>query len=121
MMRLCGYNPTMQFIHEDDIVEIIIRLIMHPQPGTFNVAADGVIKYTEIARLARKKMLVLPEILVRTVLRVTWNLHLQDQSPVTGLEFIKYPPVVDTTDLKNILKYHFKYSTTEAVSSYLRA
>jgi UDP-glucose 4-epimerase len=119
MMRLRGYDPPMQFVHEDDVVNLVQSLVVRPVPGVFNVAGSGEIKYSEIARLAGKKMMVIPEKMVRPLLSFSWKLRLQSQSPPVGLEFIKYPPLVNTAALESAVNFHFRYSTSEAVASFL--
>jgi UDP-glucose 4-epimerase len=119
MLRIRGYDPPMQFVQEDDLVELVTRLIVKPVPGIYNVASDGEIKYSEIAKLAGKKMLVFPEKLIHPLLSLSWKLHLQSQSPAIGIEFIKYPPLISTETLKNDVKFRFRYSSKEAVATYL--
>lgn len=120
MLRIRGYDPPMQFVQEDDLIELVTRLIVKPVPGIYNVANDGEVKYSEIAKLAGKKMLVLPEKLIRPLLALSWKLHLQSQSPAVGLEFIKYPPIVSIEALKNKLDFRFRYSSREAIATYLK-
>jgi nucleoside-diphosphate-sugar epimerase len=110
----------MQFVQEDDLVELMLKLISKPVEGTYNVANDGEIRYNEIAKLAGKRMIVLPERLVRPLLSFSWSLRLQTKSPPVGLGFIKYPPLVSTRSLKKNIQYSFRYSTREAIISYLK-
>jgi UDP-glucose 4-epimerase len=118
MLRLRGYDPPMQFVHEDDLVRLIGMLMVDSVPGIYNVAGDGEIKYTDIAGLVGKRMLAAPESLVRPLLGFSWKLHLQSQSPPPGLEFIKYPPLVNTQALKDRTGFRFGYSSREAVAAY---
>lgn len=48
-----GYDPRLQFLHVDDLVELIAVAARHPVPGTFNVAAPGVVPLSQALRLAR--------------------------------------------------------------------
>jgi hypothetical protein len=52
---------------------------------------------------------------------MSWALHLQNESPVSGLEFVKYPPVVSTDKLAKETGFRFQYSTEEALSSFVSA
>jgi hypothetical protein len=52
---------------------------------------------------------------------MSWALHLQSESPVSGLEFVKYPPVVSTDKLVKETGFRFQYSTEEALSSLVSA
>jgi UDP-glucose 4-epimerase len=49
-----GFDPRLQFVHEDDIVHALEHAAFHLVPGTFNVAADGVLTLTEAAGLLGK-------------------------------------------------------------------
>lgn len=40
MIGVCGYDPPMQFVHEDDLIELMTTLITRPVPGINNVAND---------------------------------------------------------------------------------
>jgi UDP-glucose 4-epimerase len=49
-----GFDPRLQFVHEDDIVHALEHAAFHVVPGTFNVAADGVLALTEAVGLLGK-------------------------------------------------------------------
>src|SRR5690242_11947432 len=38
-----GFDPRLQFLHEDDAAEAIVRATVGRHPGAFNVAGDGVV------------------------------------------------------------------------------
>jgi UDP-glucose 4-epimerase len=58
---MLGFDPRLQFVHEDDVVHALEHAAFHVVPGTFNVAADGVLALSEIAGLLGKRVLpVLP-------------------------------------------------------------
>lgn len=118
MIRVAGYDPPMQLVHEDDLVEIISYFIEQPRPGVFNVSGDGEIRYTEIARLRGKRSIALPEKLLRFLMGFSWMLRLQSESPTSGLEFIKYPPIMSTEKIRNELGFQFRYSSRDALLSY---
>lgn len=119
MIRVVGYDPSMQFVHEDDLAEIIATFLIRPKAGIFNVSGDGEIRYSEVARLRGKRSIALPEKLLRLLMGFSWMLRLQNESPVSGLEFIKYPPIVSTQKLKSELGFKFKYSSRDALLSFL--
>jgi UDP-glucose 4-epimerase len=109
----------MQFVHEDDVIQVIETFLNQKKGGIFNVAGEGDLRYSEVARLAGKKLLRLPDSLIKPVMRISWALHLQNDSPYAGLEFIKYPPVVSTGKLLKETGFRFQYTTEEALSSFL--
>jgi len=56
-----GFDPRCQFVHEDDVVHSLEHAALHDIPGTYNVAADGVLALSEVIGLLGKRPLpVLP-------------------------------------------------------------
>ena len=50
-----GFDPRTQFVHEDDVVHALEHAALHPLPGVFNVAADGVLALSEVIGLLGKR------------------------------------------------------------------
>jgi UDP-glucose 4-epimerase len=58
-----GFDPRLQFVHEDDVVHALAHAALADLPGTFNVAADGVLALSEVIDLLGKRALpVLPPV-----------------------------------------------------------
>jgi UDP-glucose 4-epimerase len=56
-----GFDPRLQFVHEDDIVHALEHAAFHVMPGTYNVAADGVLSLSEaIGLLGKLPLPILP-------------------------------------------------------------
>src|SRR5436190_3531636 len=49
-----GFDPRLQFVHEDDVVHALEHAAFHDTRGIYNVAADGVLSLSEIAGLLGK-------------------------------------------------------------------
>jgi UDP-glucose 4-epimerase len=58
--KLLGYDPLMQFVHEEDCLHAFERATLAPHPGVFNVVGRGVLPLSTILRLAGKRVLSLP-------------------------------------------------------------
>lgn len=121
IIGVAGYDPPMQFVHEDDLLDLIALFLKHQKAGIFNVAGDGELRYSEIAGISGRRMLSLPEKLLRLLMGFSWAFRFQNDSPTSGLEFIKYPPIVSTEKLKKETGFRFRYSTKEALLSLLSA
>jgi UDP-glucose 4-epimerase len=119
MIGVVGFDPRMQFVHEHDLIQVIKTFLNQEKGGIFNVAGQGSVSYSEVAKLAGKRLLRLPDSLIRPLMHISWALHLQNDSPQSGLEFIKYPPVVSTRKLVEEIGFRFQYSTEEALSSFV--
>jgi UDP-glucose 4-epimerase len=58
---MLGFDPRLQFVHEDDVVHALEHAAFHRAPGVYNVAADGVLALSEIIGLLGKRALpILP-------------------------------------------------------------
>ncbi len=51
---LLGFDPMMQIIHEDDVVEALVHATQSDVHGVFNVAAENAMPLSRILRLARR-------------------------------------------------------------------
>jgi UDP-glucose 4-epimerase len=51
---ILGFDPRMQFIHEDDIVGCLEHAVGHEIAGVYNCAADGVLALSEVSGLLRR-------------------------------------------------------------------
>jgi len=58
--KLMGYDPLMQFVHEDDCVHVLETATLHRHPGVFNVVGSGVLPLSTILRIAGKRILPAP-------------------------------------------------------------
>jgi UDP-glucose 4-epimerase len=121
IVGVAGCDPPMQFVHEDDLIELIGLFLAQPKGGIYNVAGDGVLKYSEVARQVGKRLIKLPRILLETAISLSWAMHFQSASPVSGVEFIKYPPVVSTAKLAREMGFRFQHSSREALSAFAGA
>jgi UDP-glucose 4-epimerase len=58
--KLMGYDPLMQFIHEDDCVHAFETATLHQHPGVFNIVGRGVLPLSTVLRVAGKRILPMP-------------------------------------------------------------
>ena len=57
---LLGYDPLLQFVHEEDCLRAFEAAVLGHHPGVFNVVGRGVLPLSTILRLAGKRSLPLP-------------------------------------------------------------
>jgi UDP-glucose 4-epimerase len=53
---ILGFDPRYQFIHEDDVVDVLRFAVANHLPGIHNAAADGVLVLSEVASLLGKPL-----------------------------------------------------------------
>jgi UDP-glucose 4-epimerase len=121
MIRLIGYDPLVQFLHEDDLAELITTLIRSKRRGVFNAGGEGPLRYREVIAATGRPSVAVPAKMLSLLLTLSWRLRLQSESPPGGLEFIKYPIVVSTEKVRKEVGFEFRYTTRETLHSYLGA
>jgi UDP-glucose 4-epimerase len=112
-------DPEMQFVHEEDLTEVLWRFVSEPHPGTFNIAGPGTVAWSEVVKMAHKRLLRLPAPLAYGLTNLTWRLRLQNDAPGVGLDYIRWPWIVSTDRIEKELGFTFNHSSRAAVESYL--
>ncbi len=85
-----GFDPMMQFIHEEDLSEAIALALEHGLQGIFNVVGPGEVPLHTAIREIGGSPVPLPEPLMRGVFNrlFQWGLY---SYPVGAIDFLKYP------------------------------
>lgn len=73
---LFGFDPLMQFLHVEDFIESFVRTIRHRPRGTFNLAGDGIISVSALAKLLGTRTLPLAHPLAFPAADLLWYLKL---------------------------------------------
>lgn len=120
-----GYDPRLQFVHEDDAVAVLCRAALPAEPGsantgTFNVAGEGVLLLSQCARrLGRPTVpLLLPAI--SWVAGLARQTRIADISP-EQLRLLTHGRVVDTSLLRDVFGYRPRFTTPEAFADFAAA
>lgn len=115
-----GFDPRLQLLHEVDAVEVLRRATVESHPGTFNVAADGVVTLTQALRLARRLRLPVPGPALGAVSTLVGNSGLPQVS-AEQRGYLNFGRVVDTSRLRTEFGYRPRFTTREALESYFSA
>jgi len=113
-------TEPVQFVHEDDLVEIIFQLLARDRTGAYNVGADGTITVEEMVKLLGNKHIRIPYPLLSALNQVAWLLRLSflTEFPSPALNMIRYPWVVDSDKLKREINYSYRYTSREAFEDF---
>jgi UDP-glucose 4-epimerase len=117
---LGNLDQVTQYVHEDDLVEALIALLIGRHAGAFNVAADGTITFGECARIAGLKTRRLPVAVARRLAGLTWKLHVSE-TPPGQIHFAVHPWVVSNEKLKRETGWQPRYSSRETFEITMRA
>lgn len=115
LVRIAGADPQMQFIHLDDLLEVLELCLLEPVPGVFNVTGEGTIARSEIARIAGRHPVPMPASLLALIAQVTWMLRLQSDSPACGLAMARWPWVASNEKLARETGFRPRYTSREAL------
>ncbi len=116
-----GYDPLMQFVHEDDLVRVLYLLMKNKLGGIYNISGDGKIRLSEIINRAGVFEVKLPYRIARVLGSVMWNLRIESIPP-SLFPFIMYPWLVDSSLLKSKLgREILKYDTISTLEEFLRS
>lgn len=112
-----GFDPRLQFLHLDDARAVLQQALDSPVSGTFNVAGDGVILLSQLARRLGRPLLPLPPVGFGDATRRVLRLYGSQISPDLH-RLLTFGRVVDTTALRNDFGYTPDYSTDDVVTEY---
>ncbi|MYS11973.1 NAD-dependent epimerase/dehydratase family protein [Streptomyces sp. SID6041] len=119
-----GYDPRLQFVHEDDVIDVLQMVSHEPRratlnSGTFNIAGDGVLLLSQCARrLGRPTVpVLLPAVTwVGTALR---TIGITDFAP-EQIRLLTHGRVVSTVQTREVLGFSPRYTTAEALADFAR-
>jgi UDP-glucose 4-epimerase len=114
-----GFDPRLQFVHEDDAVEALVAAIRRPVRGAVNVGGRGTIGLTRLLRLAGRPVLPIASPLFGPVAGAARRLGLADFSD-DFTRLLRYGRGVDTTRLVDEVGYEPRHTSPQAAESYLR-
>ncbi len=99
-----GYDPLMQFLHEDDWVAALERVLLGSASGVFNLAGEGVLPVSTLVRLGGSRVRRWPR----------WLLERRAGVPGAFLDQLTHPWLIETRRARVGLGFRPVYSTREA-------
>lgn len=113
-----GFDPRLQFCHEQDAVDVLVRTVTGDHPGTFNVAGDGALYLSQCIRLAGRLAMPVPWPLTDAVADAVQRTRRVDITH-DQLSFLRHGRVVDTTRLTKQMGFAPVHSTRTAFEDYV--
>lgn len=120
-----GYDPRLQFVHEDDVTAVLVLAALDARrgtlnSGTFNIAGDGVLLLSQTARRLGKP--TLPVLLPA----ITWIGQLLRAAAVTDfsreqIRLLTHGRVVETRQMRETLGFVPTYTTAETFYDFARS
>jgi UDP-glucose 4-epimerase len=111
---LLGFDPMVQVVHEDDVVEAIVCALKPGSRGIFNVTGPGEVPLSTILRELGRRTMPVPHPLAIPLLSALWRGKLTS-FPVPELDHIRYVCMVDGSRAKDQLGYRPRHTLKETI------
>jgi UDP-glucose 4-epimerase len=108
-----GYDPLVQFLHEDDWILAIELALRRDARGAFNLAGDGALPLSTLLRLAGVRVRARPHPLLHVFGHLAWLRETGDP-PAAWYDSLRFPWVLDVRRARVELGFRPRYSTREA-------
>lgn len=116
-----GFDPPVQFVHEDDFVDACILAMEKKIPGAFNITGDGTLTVKKIAGILGATVVSVPAWLLYPALELLWRLHFPKIEVNRGyLDYVRYPFVADNKKAKKLLSFYPKYTSAKTLKLTVR-
>jgi len=118
IVGLMGYPGPFNFIYSEDVTDWIIEGINSDITGEYNVAGDGILSMSDIAKKLNKPYLPLPPWLIQLALSIAKPLGLSQYGP-EQVKFIKFRPVLSNEKIKKCFHHQPRYNSEEVIEVFL--
>ncbi len=115
--RVLGHDARLQFLHEQDLLDVLRHATHSDVAGTFNVAGDGLLMLSQAVRRLQRPAIGLPSFAVGNVGSVLRSARLADFSP-EQTAFLTYGRGVDTTRMRTHLGFEPAFTTASAFADF---
>jgi UDP-glucose 4-epimerase len=111
-----GFNPMIQFIHEDDVAEAIVLALECRTRGVFNVVGPGAVPLHVAIRETGSTTMPLPEFVVRPAIGqlFRWGLY---PFPPRAIDFAKYQCTLDGSRFREATGFVPRFSLAETFAA----
>jgi UDP-glucose 4-epimerase len=114
-----GFDPRLQFVHEEDVTRALEHATIHDVPGTFNVAGPGIITWSDACRIVGRRRLAMPPLMTGAAAVPMRLLRIVDIPPEV-LSLLRYGRGVDTSAFVDA-GFEYRYTTPATVAAFASA
>src|SRR4051794_28127052 len=110
---ILGFDPRLQFVHEEDIVGCLEHAVANELPGVYNCAGDGVLALSEVVGLLGKPVApALPPVATGVAAAVAKRIRVRISPEV--LRQMRFGRALDNRRLK-ATGYRYRYTPRETI------
>ena len=113
-----GFQPRLQFLHEEDALAAMEHVTLAGKVGTYNISGEGVVTLTQAIRRVGHIELPVPSSLLAPIAGVFQDLRSATLRS-SQTEFLTYGRVLDTTRMRTELGFVPRYTTLETLDDFI--
>lgn len=113
-----GFDPRLQLLHADDAHEVLHRVTVRDEPGTFNVAGDGVLTLSQAVRRTGMPSVAVPSFAFASVARNLGRAVGADFG-ADVVDLLTHGRGVDTTELRGTVGFQPAWSTAATLDAFV--
>ncbi|HZI96151.1 MAG TPA: NAD-dependent epimerase/dehydratase family protein [Actinomycetales bacterium] len=113
-----GFDPRLQFVHEDDGLHAMQLATVGDVAGVVNVAGDGVVTVRQAVGMTGRPSVPVPSPMVTAVAQGVRRTGRAD-FPDDQIRFLSYGRGLDTTRMRSDLRLEPRYGSREAFADYV--
>jgi UDP-glucose 4-epimerase len=119
--EIFGFDPRVQFVHDDDVVGGLMYATTRDVPGVFNLAGDGNLPWSEVCAILRRRRVALPPVFTAWAAEPMRLLGVWDLPP-EAMMLLRYGRTLDNRRYKQagFTYRHTSVGTVEAFAQGLR-
>ena len=116
-------SAPMQFVHEDDLVRVILLCLEKRVTGIFNVAGEGTVTMADMVRRLGNVYCPLPAAVLAPINHLAWTLRMAwlTEFPSPALNIMRYSWIVSSTKLIRETGFTYKYDSSAAFDDFANA
>jgi UDP-glucose 4-epimerase len=109
-----GYDPLVQFVHEQDALAALRAALESRVGGVFNIASEGVLRLSTAIRASGRLSLPLPYVVLRRLAAWAWLAQLCE-APAPFVALLRHLCVIDMSRAQRELDFRPHFTGLEAV------
>jgi UDP-glucose 4-epimerase len=114
-----GFDPLMQLLHDEDLLDVLKRAVDRPAAGAFNVAGQGVLPVSALLRIVGRGSIALPASVAYPATELLWRSY--GVGSGVSLDFVRYVWAVDGDAARAAFDVSPRYSTREVAEAVARS
>jgi UDP-glucose 4-epimerase len=117
--EIFGFDPRLQFTHQDDVLGALTHATLTDVPGIFNVAGAGRLTWSDVCHIVGKRRVALPPYLTGPAAKTLRRLGLVDL-PLETLDLLRFGRGVDNSRYQ-YSGFRYRYTSVGTVEDFARS